>query len=214
MSESKIYLLQTNSAKGEPNRIRRREISEMLGLCRGIIADGIVSPEEVEFLRIWIASHPQAAGSFPGSAIAARLHRIYADGVVTVEERNDLLALLQNATGQKTIEAVTAPTTLPLDNPPPQVVFGRLTFCFTGKFASGLRSWCENETVARDGVCLPSVSSKLRFLVIGSVGNESWAHSSFGTKIEKAVSLKRSGVALSIIAEEHWQKSLQAASAR
>ena len=119
-----------------------------------------------------------------------RLQRIYADGVVTDEERSDLLALLQDATGQKTVEAVTAPTSLPLDNPAPPIGFRGESFCFTGKFASGLRSWCESETAARGGLCLPGVSSKLRFLVIGSVGNENWAHSSFGTKIEKAVALK------------------------
>ena len=208
MSEPKPYFLKSPPAESDPNRIRRREISEMLGLCRGIIADGVVATEEVQFLKNWITAHPLAASAFPGSAIAARLLRIYADGVITDEERADLLALLQDATGQSSIQAVTAPTTLPLDAPAPSVVFAARSFCFTGKFVSGTRSWCEKETEVRGGSCLSGVTSGLGFLVIGSVGNERWAHSSFGTKIEKAVGLRNNGHSLAIITEDHWHLAL------
>jgi NAD-dependent DNA ligase len=209
MSESKIYYLKSPILDNEANRILRREVSELLGLCRGIIADGVVSPEEVQFLTNWLATHPMACCSFPGSAIVARLQRIYEDGVVTEEERTDLLHLLQDATGQKDIQTVTAPTSLPLDDPPPTVIFGGSTFCFTGKFASGTRSWCQSETTSKGGICLPGINRQLRYLVIGSVGNERWAHSSFGNKIEKAISLKEGGANLSIIEEEHWLKAIQ-----
>lgn len=209
MSEPKPYLLKAASARESANRVLCREISEMLGMCRGVIADGIVTAEEVQFLDTWLAAHPLAATSFPGSAVAARLRRVYADGTVSDEERADLLALLQDATGQVSPQAITAPTRLPLDEPLPPVVFEGSTFCFTGKFASGTRSWCEAETTARGGVCQSAVERTLRFLVIGSVGNDQWAHSSFGRKIEKAAALKSSGVALSIIPEQHWCAALR-----
>lgn len=208
MSESKDYFLNRKSINEEPNRISRREISEMLGLCRGIIADGVVSTSEVHFLKNWLNAHPLACSNFPGSVIAVRLQRIFSDGDVSDEERSDLLALLQDATGQKNIESVTAPTSLPLDIPAPPIFYDGNFFCFTGKFASGTRTWCQAETAARGGKCLAGVTGQLRYLVIGSVGNERWAHSSFGTKIEKAVSFKNVGAALSIIEEEHWHKSL------
>ncbi len=46
----RTYFLKPTSIDDEPNRILRREISEMLGLCRGVIADGVVTKEEVQFL--------------------------------------------------------------------------------------------------------------------------------------------------------------------
>lgn len=208
MNAPKDYYLKQSVQSADGDRIIRREISEMLGICRGIIADGVVAVEEVKLLEKWLQAHPLAASAFPGSAIAARLFRVYRDGVVTDEERSDLLALLQDATGQKDLESVTAPTSLPLDVPPPEIIFQGMTFCFTGKFASGSRDWCKSETHARGGVCLDGVNKNLRFLVIGTVGSDRWAHSSFGNKIEKAVSLKNGGLPLAIISEEHWQKKL------
>jgi len=208
MSEPKTYVLKGAPAAQTANLVARREISEMLGVCRGVIADGVVTPEEVQFLDTWLTAHPLAASGFPGSAIAVRLRRIYADRTVTDEERADLLALLQDATGQVSNQAVTAPTRLPLDEPAPPVTFEGFTFCFTGKFASGTRSWCEGETTARGGVCNSGVDGGLRYLVIGSVGNEQWAHSSFGRKIEKAIALKSSGAPLAVISEQHWCEAL------
>lgn len=208
MSEPKPYFLKGAAAAQNSHRVLCREISEMLGVCRGVIADGVVTPEEVQFLDTWLAAHPLAATSFPGSAVAARLRRVYQDGIVTDEERAELLALLQDATGQISPQAVTAPTKLPLDEPAPPLVFQGSTFCFTGKFASGTRSWCENETVARGGLCKSAVDRTLCFLVIGSVGNEQWAHSSFGRKIEKAVDLKSGGAPVAVISEQHWCEAL------
>jgi len=112
MNQFKTYILDPPLQGTEQNRIRRREISEMLGICRGIIVDGLVSAAEVEFLKNWLCTHPQAAGAFPGSVIAARLNRIYADGVVSDEERADLFSLLQDVTGQETTADTTVPTTL------------------------------------------------------------------------------------------------------
>jgi len=101
-------------------------------------------------------------------------------------------------------------------------VFDGQSFCYTGNFFSGTRAWCERETIARGGLCLPVVNDELRYLVIGSIARRTWAHSSFGTKIEKAVKIKRRqrqavieyhqeekrGSSLAIVAEQHWQKAL------
>jgi len=209
MSEPRTYVLKGAPAVRSLTLMARREISEMLGVCRGVIADGVVTPGEVQFLDTWLTAHPLAASGFPGSAVAVRLRRIYADGTVTDEERADLLALLEDATGQVSTQAATAPTRLPLDEPAPPVAFEGFTFCFTGKFASGTRSWCEGETTARGGVCKSAVDGGLHYLVIGSVGNDQWAHSSFGRKIEKAVALKSCGGALAVISEQHWCEALR-----
>jgi len=40
--------------------------------------------------------------------------------------------------------------------------------------------------------------------VLGAYATESWAHSSFGRKIEKAVDMRFSGVPIPIVGENHW----------
>jgi len=50
------------------------------------------------------------------------------------------------------------------------------------------------------------VTKKLNYLVLGSYVTDSWAHETFGRKIEKAMDYRDSGVPLAIITEEHWAK--------
>ena len=87
----------------------------MLGLVKGILADGIVSAEEAELLSSWMARHSEAIGSWPGNILSRRLTRIFADGVASEEERDDLAGLLKDLVGGKAgiIAEDTASTALP-----------------------------------------------------------------------------------------------------
>jgi len=49
-----------------------------------------------------------------------------------------------------------------------------------------------------------SLSKKTNYLVVGIYATESWAHSSFGRKIEKAVAMQDEGLGVQIVSEEHW----------
>lgn len=65
-----------------------------MGVCRGIIADGKITTAEVSFLTEWL----QSAGvitEWPLTEIAQAVEKITADGRVTKEEKQELLALLQ-----------------------------------------------------------------------------------------------------------------------
>lgn len=78
----------------------------------------------------------------------------------------------------------------------------------TGTMAYGPRKHCESLITERGGVIGGSVSKKIHYLIVGSIANDQWLHSSYGTKIKKAVELRESGVPIAIISEEHWQKAL------
>jgi hypothetical protein len=45
-------------------------------------------------------------------------------------------------------------------------------------------------------------------LIVGTFGSRDWVHTSFGRKIEKAVTYRRAGQRLAIISEDHWAGSL------
>jgi hypothetical protein len=220
MADSKPYYLRrdTNSyqdADGQPPNgfnaafRRGRELDELLGICRGLIADDSVSVGEVEFLNKWIKANAEVISEFPASHIAARLQRIYADGIVTDEEREDLCLLLREATGSKDSPKQTesGSTTLPLDKPPPEITFESKAFSLTGKFVSGTRKWCVEQIEIRRGIFHDTPRIDTHFLVIGTLGSRDWAHSSFGRKIEKALEY-RSKYGIRLVSEQHWVKCL------
>ena len=67
----------------------------------------------------------------------------------------------------------------------------------------GQRRACE-AAVHQLGATTGSITRKTDFLVIGAYATDSWKHSSFGTKIMRAVELRDEGFPISIVSEEHW----------
>lgn len=65
----------------DADRRIERDVSEMLGLAKGILADGRVDENEVVLLRHWPAAHPDTRGTSPGIVLSERLWKIFADGV-------------------------------------------------------------------------------------------------------------------------------------
>lgn len=82
-----------------------KSLSELIGLCRGILADEKITTAEVLYLNTWL----QDAGfisEWPASEIAHTMERILEDGVVTKEEKQELKKLLE-----KVAASTSAPTT-------------------------------------------------------------------------------------------------------
>ena len=74
------------------NRARRteRDLSEMLGIAKGMLSDGEVTEEEARYLREWGINHPDALDQWPLNLIFRRLSRYFADGRIDNTERADL----------------------------------------------------------------------------------------------------------------------------
>lgn len=192
-------------------RCADRDIQELLGLMKGILADGVVTDSEVVALAEWAGSHPWAHDQWPVNAVVDRLNLILADGVIEPKEREELKELLERATGERpdASTAMNGATRLPLDEPVPEIVFPDRIFVLTGKFAFGTRRRCEDAVVERGGRTAPGVTKRTDFLVIGTLASSQWALSSYGRKIEKGVALRESGTPLAIVAEEEWRRALQ-----
>jgi NAD-dependent DNA ligase len=185
-----------------------RSINELLGLTKGIIADGSVSVAESDTLRAWINANPEAAAAWPGNVLAERVARIYNDGRVDDVEREELRCLLEDLAGGHVTEQGNASTRLPLDDQAPELRFDGSVYVFTGRFFSGTRQWCEAIVESRGGVCSSNVTRRTAYLVIGELGSRDWKHTSFGRKIQKAVEIRAAGRGLAIIAEDHWAECL------
>jgi len=191
-----------NRVGGE--RISSRQIDELIGLARGIAADGSLNQAEAEFLQKWLAANADVSEHPIVRTLYDRVNEALRDGVLDDEESADLLQTL-NAFSDRDFELgeVLKSTTLPLCHPAPPLTFTDVTYCFTGTFNYGQRKFCEAAVTERGGTCA-SLSHKTDVLVIGLYATESWKHSSFGNKILKAAEMRDAGIPIAIVSEEHW----------
>lgn len=190
-------------------RISHRQVDELIGLSRGLCADGVLNQAEVEFLEKWLAANLATTANPLVTTLYDRIRDILEDGVADEEECDDLFGSL-NAFSDTSFETgeLLKSTTLPLCSPPPHLEFPGVSYCFTGTFTYGKRRECQHAVVERGGTC-GSLTQNTNYLVIGEYATESWKHSSFGHKIMKAVEMRdEKGLPISIIAEQHWVRFL------
>lgn len=191
-------------------RIADRGIDEAIGLCRGIIADGLVDQKEAEYILSWLERNKDASECWPCNILAARLTEYLKDGHLDKKESKDLLSLMTKITGDQIdfCTSINTPSGF-FDSPLPEIYFNKKGFCFTGEFAFGPRKVCEESTKALGGQVKQNISKKVDYLVVGSVGSEAWIHSSFGRKIEQAWEKKRKQqLDLYVVPEDHWANYL------
>lgn len=190
------------------DRITSRQIDELIGLARGVAADGTINQSEVEFLQKWLAANMAISDQPMIRRLYDRVNTILADGIADADECRDLLETLNSFSNRDfELGEVLKSGTLPLCDPAPTLTFGGRRYCFTGTFTYGGRRACEDAVVALGGQC-GSLTKRTDVLVVGMYATESWKHSSFGTKIVKAVDWREAGAPIAIVSEEHWARHL------
>lgn len=189
-----------------------RTSNELVGICRGLLADGHVNQMEAMFLKDWIERNAAFVGSYPFGQIYALLSDILRDGHIDQDESADLHDTLGRFVGGEAFDAVaqtaSLSTALPIDDPCPDIVYPDSIFVVTGTFSFGKRSAVTAEIEKRGGSLIAAPAQKTRYLVIGELGSRDWINSNAGTKILKAVGLRDAGHPISIVAEAHWVASL------
>lgn len=202
MKDAKFY----NSVSRD--RISSRQINELVGLARGLCADGMINQPEVEFLEKWLVAATSVTDQPMLNTLLIRISEILSDGVADVEEQRELFDTLQCLGNQHfELGECLKSTTLPLSEPPPDLDFNGTRYTFTGTFVYGQRADCERAVTERGGTC-GSLTQKTDVLVIGTYATESWKHSSFGNKILKACEWRDSGLPIQIVSEDHWREFL------
>lgn len=190
------------------HRISARQVDELVGLARGLCADGSISEADVECLRNWLSAQASITEHPMLRILQSRIEDVLADGVADEDERADLFQTLRTFTGQENdLGEAMKPTALPLCDPRPALVFAGRRYCLTGTFLYGRRKECEAAVEAK-GAEVGSLTKKTDVLVIGAYATESWKHSSFGNKIMKAVEYRDLGMPIAIVSEAHWRSHI------
>ena len=149
------------------SRIQDRLIDELIGICRGVIADDEVDEREAIFIGQWIEQHRDVADRWPVNVLYARLKEMLKDGVLNLSEQQELLETLREITGDSAdYQTVSKSTSLPLDRPPPLVSFAGCTFCLTGRFVFGSNLDCEEAIIELGGEVTSSPTVDLSLIHI------------------------------------------------
>ncbi len=190
------------------SRLRDRQVDELIGMAKGISADGVLNNSELDYLVRWLVANRDITSEPIVAILYERIRAMLADGVFDEEERAALLETLQ-AFGSSPMEMgeVMRSTTIPFTNPLPQLEFSGRRYCFTGTFKHGTRQECE-ATMADLGAIAGSLTKNTDALIVGYYATEAWLHSSYGRKIMKAVDMINGGHHIAIVPEDHWAAHL------
>lgn len=185
--------------------IQDRQIDTLIGLSKGLVADGTVNQSEAEFLLTWLIQNQQNSENPIIDNLLQKVAVMLEDGILDSDESEELKNILQAISGESSeIGELAKTTSLPIDAPSPKIDFDGTSFLFTGTCAFGTRKDCQAAIDELGAINAKGVTKTLNYLVLGTYVTDSWAHETFGRKIEKAIEYRDSGMPLIIITEEHW----------
>jgi NAD-dependent DNA ligase len=204
---------------GQPNnqafnwdRRLDRGMDELIGIARGVLADGCLVVQEARFLFDWLKRNEPVRRDFFGKTIYDALQKSLEDNELSAEEEDALIGMLLRFVGPSSEELPEAncySTSLPLDDPPPAVTLAAKSFCFTGTFIFGTRTQCQKAIASWGGVIHKYPIHETDYLVVGDLGSRDWIHSTSGRKIARAIEIRSNGHPIRLIAEQHWIASLE-----
>jgi len=186
------------------------QINELMGFLTGIASDGVLNDSEITALDDWLHKHNSVRSIWPASVIIERLAVILDDGVITEEEREDLLETMRRVTSSKvnpTGISYEASTEVWEDDVEHIDIAGQM-FCLTGEFVAGDRSAVETMLRLKGAKLSPNVNKTVNYLVIGTLASRDWLYTPHGRKIEKALLLKRQNVNVTVITERTLLRNL------
>jgi hypothetical protein len=182
-------------------------LQQLHGLLGGVVADGIISEDELQGIQSWMEDNEQLRKRWPYDEIESLIISVMADGRIDDSEHKTLISFFAQFTevfddltlnnlsilGDSTLKGVCANK--------PEIVFQGARFCLTGASSRYPRAVFADKIRALGGEVVGSVSGKLNYLVIGGDGNPCWSYACYGRKVEKAIELRKAGSEILIVHE-------------
>ncbi|MHB8903083.1 MAG: hypothetical protein ACYC6Y_30345 [Thermoguttaceae bacterium] len=85
-----------------------KAVNSLLGLVEGVSIDGAISSQEVEFLRLWIQENSEVRTQHPFSELMPVVNEAISDGILSEDERMDILWLCERLRSTDYFDLVTA----------------------------------------------------------------------------------------------------------
>lgn len=208
-----IYLCQAYESDNYYYNGITSDIQILNGLCQGILADNRINDEEIEGLNQWIDKHKHLDGLWPYDELTAIVEGVLADGEISSNDRELLHAFLLQfgSHGQSNTFAEKLDDTNSIYSVNPKVEIQGKSFSFTGILESFSRTKAVETVEKFGGNSTANPGQKTNYLVVGEIGNLSWAYTAYGRKIEIAIKLRKAGHRIQIIRESDFKKAVERA---
>lgn len=159
------------------------------GILDGIVCNQKVNQKEIDNLNIWLKQNDYLKDVYPYDKVLLEVSKVLEDGVLTEEESNYILRVFNEIVH-------------PDFNNDGNIDFEGRTFCLTGEFKTATKQEISKRLQNLGAIEKNGVSSKLNYLIIGSVGSEAWKFGKIGGKQAKAQELNEKGANIKIIDED------------
>jgi NAD-dependent DNA ligase len=211
--EDLIWVCHNLSTSNKYYDLITTEIQRLQGILHGIMADGIITKDELEGLQNWINDNSFMIGTYPYDKIDSLLKDILQDGVVSKKEQEILKVYfsqfvdIKNTAIDKTEldrlrKSIQIPTICTMN---PKITFKDKLFCFTGISSKGTRNFIVDTITSFGSIYNNNVIKNTDYLIIGNENNPCWVFSCYGRKIEKALENRQKGLPIQIIREvDFW----------
>jgi hypothetical protein len=186
---------------------KARDTNEVLGVLRGLIADGTISASKVIFLGKWLTINSEFTRDWPFRELLPEVLSTIENGCRASDLEGTGKTIVRICGNPQPSEFANRPSQLPFSTPAPEVIFPNKEFVLTGRFEFGPRSLCQSEITSRGGTCGDSISKHSNYLIIGNFSSRDWSTSAWGNKILKAVEYSARGT-MFIISEDAWRDAL------
>lgn len=182
----------------------------MMGMLHGIMADGRIDNSEIVSLLKSMGDIDFLKGTYPYDEIDSLLTAIMGDKIITEEERLHFTAFVSDFIDSSRSLHIHQPDMDLLRSKysvtgicavDPEIILNGRSFCFTGESRRAKRAEIQDVITSNGGIAHENVRNDTKYLIIGDAGNQCWAYSCYGRKVEKAVQMRKEGRPI-IIAHE------------
>jgi len=176
------------------------DLQILQGIMHGILADGVINKKEIEGLSLWLDENSHLAGCYPYDEVNSILLKVLADNIVDDDEKSLLKAFFSEFVTLSCGNSIKVDpekkkyiTTLGICAVTPEIDFRNRVFCFTGMSVKAKRSGFVEIIESLGGTFSNSVTNNLDYLIYGAAGNQCWAFSCYGRKVEKVMDMRKNG---------------------
>ncbi|MCD8316078.1 MAG: hypothetical protein LUB61_01540 [Eggerthellaceae bacterium] len=162
---------------------------ELKGILSGLQADDAISLEEARLLHRWLLDNAVFLEDETAAGLLNTLDEFLSDGQISVNEEHALLGEFDRILN-------------PASQGSAKIDFSGNVFCLTGNFQYGPKGDVEAYIIDKGGTISKNMTMKVRYLVLGGLGNEKYAFGNYGSKAKRALELQQKGKDVEIVTED------------
>lgn len=192
--EAAFYRASSNS-NGYGARISKETeaLRELQTILSEMVKVGDISYDQIFFLQNWMSLHEEYKNNYPFNTIFKTLERVMEDNVITLEEKFELQQLFR-----KSLDPVSSMTDENAESIKDKHV------CITGDFECGTREEVFKMIEEAGGIVDKGTKKTTDYVVMGSLGSDTWKAGNYGSKVLKAMEYNEKGCDIKIIKEDRF----------